>query len=106
METLAKLIGNRIREIRKEKGLRQEDMEDFGLSYRYYQNIETGKANVTLNTIEKIARALEIEVEALFFFPLDRSKEANELVALINQLIRKKDMKSIRKLNLIIREIL
>ena len=69
MEKLAVLIGNRIKEIRKERGLKQEDMERFGLSYKYYQKIERGKVNVTLGTIEKIARALDMDVRELFPFP-------------------------------------
>jgi len=106
MEKLAELIGNRFREIRKEKGLKQEDMESFGISYRYYQKIEAGKANLTLNTIEKIARALKIDPRELFVLPLDASGEFNELAALVGKVISKKDKKSARKLNVIIREIL
>jgi len=68
MEKLAVLIGTRIKDIRKEKGLKQEDMEGFGISYKYYQKIETGKVNITLNTIEKIAKALNVDSRELFIF--------------------------------------
>ena len=106
MEKLAVLIGNRIKEIRKEKGLKQEDMEGFGISYKYFQKIETGKVNVTLKTLEKIASALDIDARDLFILPLDKSKEINELAALVKEIIRKDDRKSARKLNTFIREIL
>ncbi len=106
MGKLSVLIGNRIREIRKKKGLRQEDMEGFGINYKYYQRIETGKANVTLNTIEKIAIALKIDPLELFILPLDKSAEINELASLITEIIQKNDKKSAKKLNLLIKEIL
>ena len=106
MENLSVLIAKRIKEIRKEKGLRQEDMEGFGFNYRYYQKIESGKANITLNTIERIAKAFEIKPSEFFTLPLDSSNETDELTSLINQLIKKKDRKSIRKITVFIKEIL
>jgi transcriptional regulator with XRE-family HTH domain len=106
MEKLAVLIGDRIRAIRKQRGLKQEDMEGFGLSYKYYQKIERGKVNVTLRTLEKISKALDIETSELFVFPLEKSKEVNELVALIGEIIKKDDRKTARKLSLFIKEIL
>ena len=81
-------------------------MERFGLSYKYYQKIETGKANTTLNTLEKIARALDTDVTDFFILPLDESREINELAASVGKIIRNKDRKSARKVNLFIREIL
>ena len=106
MGKLAVLIGNRIKEIRKGKGLKQEDMEGFGISYKYYQKIERGKVNITLNTIEKIAKALDIDARELFILRLDKSKKINELAALIREIIKKNDKKSAMKLNLFIKEIL
>jgi transcriptional regulator with XRE-family HTH domain len=106
MEKLSELIGNRLKEIRKEKGLRQEDMDGLGLSYKYYQRIEAGKVNLTLNTLEKIAKALSIDVTDLFILPLSTSKEINKLTAQINKIIKTKDNKAIRKLNLFIGDIL
>jgi len=106
MKKLSVLLGNRIKEIRKEKGLRQEDMEGLGISYKYYQKIESGKVNVTLNTIEKIADALSVDASDFFVLPLDNSREVNELAAQVRQIIKKRDKKSIKKLNLFIKEIL
>jgi len=106
MAKLAELIGNRIKEIRRAKGLRQEDMEQFGISYKYYQKVEGGKVNVTLGTLEKIADALEIDAKDMFVLPLDQSKEVNELNARISELIDRKDLESIGKLSLFIREFL
>jgi transcriptional regulator with XRE-family HTH domain len=106
MGSLAELIGKRIKWIRKERGLKQEDMEGFGLSYKYYQKIETGKVNVTLNTLENIATALGIDATEIFILPLDNSKEINELASLISGIIKKKENESVKKLSLFIKEIL
>ena len=106
MSNLAKSIGNRIRKIREEKGLRQEDMENFGLNYRYYQDIEAGKANLTLATIEKIADALDIDPEKLFSMPLSVSSEGNELLSQIEPIIKKDDKDAIRKILVVIREVI
>ena len=57
-------LGKRIAKLRKDKGLRQEDMEDFGIAYKYYQRIEapgSRPANITMKTLLKIARSLEVE---------------------------------------------
>lgn len=106
MSKLAKLIGNRIREMRKEKGLRQEDMENFGLNYRYYQDIEAGKANLTLATIEKIAEAFEVESAEIFSMPLSASPEGNELAAQIKAIIESDDKEAIRKILVVINEVI
>lgn len=64
-------LGKRIQELRKEKGLRQEDMEDYGIAYKYYQRIEapgSHPANITMRTLLKIAKALEVEPHELMDF--------------------------------------
>ena len=106
MGNLSELISNRLREIRKQKGLRQEDMEKYGLNYKYYQRVESGRVNITLSTIEKIAEALDIRPEELFVFPLSDSEEAERLVASIGRIIKDNDSKMIKKINLIIEEVL
>jgi transcriptional regulator with XRE-family HTH domain len=64
-------LGRRIKELRREKGLRQEDMEEFGIAYKYFQRIESPgskPANITMKTLLKIANALEVEPIELFDF--------------------------------------
>jgi transcriptional regulator with XRE-family HTH domain len=106
MASLATLIGNRLKELRKQKGLKQEDLEDLGINYRYYQKVETGKANVTLKTFEKIADALGVDPADLFFLPLSKSKEKDELIVMIMEIINRKDKASLNKLKIFIKEIL
>lgn len=106
MDSLAKLIGNRLKEIRKAKGLRQEDMEWLGISYKYYQRIEAGRANITLKTLEKVAIALGVNTRSLLSLPLDNSPEMNELAALVTRIIQDKDNKAAKKVSLFIKEFL
>ncbi len=106
MSDLPKEIGKRLREIRKSKGLRQEDMEAFGLNYKYYQRIEGGHTNITLVTLEKIVSALGMELADLFILPMSQSDEVNELLADIDTVIKENDHDKIRKLGLFVRDIL
>jgi transcriptional regulator with XRE-family HTH domain len=55
-------FGIRVRELRKEKGLSQEQLAfKADLHRTYIGMIERAEKNATLNSIEKIAKALEIE---------------------------------------------
>ena len=57
----------RIIELRKRKGLTQEDMQAFELSLRQYQRIEQGETtNITLSNLFKIANALDVKFHELF----------------------------------------
>jgi transcriptional regulator with XRE-family HTH domain len=66
---LARFLGRRLREIRLNKGLRQQDLQDRGMSYKYYQRIEGGKVNPTLRSLEKLAFALGVSVFDFFHNP-------------------------------------
>ena len=59
-------LGNRLRHLRKARNLRQLDVEELGLSYKYYQRIESGQVNPTLLTLHKLAAAFEVTVCDLF----------------------------------------
>ena len=60
-------FGKRVREIRKEKGYSQEELAyRVGLHRTYIGMIERAEKNITLLNIEKIANALEIEINHFF----------------------------------------
>jgi transcriptional regulator with XRE-family HTH domain len=59
-------LGNRLRELRTYRNLRQLDMESLGLSYKYYQRLESGQVNPTLITLHKLAAAFDVSVYDLF----------------------------------------
>ena len=61
MDQFLKRVGENIAKHRKLKPLNQMDAaEQAGFSYRYYQKIESGTANMTLATIYRIAQFLGI----------------------------------------------
>ncbi len=63
---LMRLVGQRLRQLRTERDMTQEDMTDFGFDYRYYQRIESGERNVTLKTLNKLASAFKVPIKNLF----------------------------------------
>ncbi|GIP17405.1 hypothetical protein J40TS1_30470 [Paenibacillus montaniterrae] len=65
--TLAALIGAKIKMHRQSKGLTQERLaEAIGSTPSYIGRLERGEQNVKIQTIEKIADALEINASLLF----------------------------------------
>jgi transcriptional regulator with XRE-family HTH domain len=67
-------FGQRVREIRKEKNLSQEDLSfKADLHRTYIGMIERAEKNITLINIEKIAKALNVDIKELF----DGKKEKN-----------------------------
>ena len=63
---LMRLVGQRVRQLRTERGLTQEAMGEFGFDSRYYQRIESGERNVTLKTLNKLARVFKVPVKDFF----------------------------------------
>ncbi|WP_104722467.1 helix-turn-helix domain-containing protein [Helicobacter mesocricetorum] len=59
-------IGNKIREIRQSKGLSQEQLAEIAEVHRTYIGmIERAEKNITLVSLEKIAKALGVETKDL-----------------------------------------
>ena len=57
---LIKVIGGRIREIRAQKGMTQEQLAGkIGIDPKYLSSIERGRENPTLNTLLGLSKALE-----------------------------------------------
>ena len=62
------IIGERLRELRKEKQFSQGDIETrTGLLRCYVSRVENGHTVPSLETIEKFARALETPIYRLFY---------------------------------------
>lgn len=87
-----KLIGVKIRQARKEKGLTQEKLsEKCGLSNKYFGVVEGGFKKLSVETLIKIANALDVSVDYLLSDSLKISDEPSlrELVPEINSLNKK-----------------
>jgi transcriptional regulator with XRE-family HTH domain len=62
--TLYRRVGARIRALRLEKGLTQEELGD-GLSRAHVSAIELGQAAPSLETLQRFARRLRVEIREL-----------------------------------------
>jgi len=64
---IRKAFGRRVRDLRKSKGFSQEAFADTaGLHRTYIGSIERGEQNVSIDNIERIAKALRVDLTALF----------------------------------------
>jgi transcriptional regulator with XRE-family HTH domain len=60
-------FGLRVKELRKEKKLSQEELSfKADLHRTYIGMIERAEKNITLTNIEKIAKALDVDIKKLF----------------------------------------
>jgi transcriptional regulator with XRE-family HTH domain len=68
MEQNIKVVfGKRIRELRRAKGLSQEELAlKAGLDRTYISDVERGMRNISLENIERLAQALELQIQELF----------------------------------------
>ncbi|WP_129691312.1 helix-turn-helix domain-containing protein [Gottfriedia acidiceleris] len=67
MSELLKMVGDRVRYLRKLKGLTQEELaEKAEVHYTYIGGIERGERNISLETFEKISNALNVLPSVIF----------------------------------------
>ena len=60
---------NRIEEIRKERGIRQEDFaKEMGVSRQTISSLENGRYNPSIMLAHKIARFFDMTIEEVFIF--------------------------------------
>ncbi len=65
--TLYEKLGGRIKNLRRKKGLSQEELAEAGLHRAYMWEVEKGR-NISVKTAYKVARALGIDLQELFSF--------------------------------------
>lgn len=86
-EKFLKIVGKRIRGVRKEKKISQERLAELAsLSSSYISDIENGKVNASLFSYYQIAKALNMPLSTLVITinTTDKKTEA-ELAELFNQ---------------------
>jgi len=60
-------FGKRVRKLRNRLGISQEALaHDAGLDRTYVSSVERGRRNLSLESIERLAKALRVEVRDLF----------------------------------------
>ena len=89
MNEIGKIIGERIRQLRNERGWSQKELAHIAdINRTYVGELERGEKNVTIVSLSKVVSALETTFEELFRYiqPSTEGKENNVLPALINKL--------------------
>lgn len=93
-----KIIGDRIRVIRKTKRISQEKLAELsGLHPTYISDIERGKVNASIYCFYRVATALDASFSELVYLPsgkIDKKveKEFATLLSLIGNLNKKKQV--------------
>lgn len=67
MSDIKMTFGKRLRELRETKGMSQELLaHEAGLDRTYISSVERGKRNISLENIERLASALEVDIKDFF----------------------------------------
>lgn len=79
MDNLTKLLGNRIKELRKSRGYTQETLaQDAGISDKYLSEVERGECKVSVEVLNKVASGLHIGLHDLVNFENQESRQDRE----------------------------
>lgn len=69
MKNTKQLLGGRIKELRMSKRLSQDQLsEQIGIDPKHLSRIELGKSFPYMETLEGVAKALQVEIKDLFNF--------------------------------------
>jgi transcriptional regulator with XRE-family HTH domain len=105
---ILKLVGASIRDVRKEQGLSLEKFGEIsGFHFTYIGAVERGEKNITLLNLEKIAEALEVEVQELFRYAdihMGHTNKQRDMQEIVDLLLNQSD-EDIIKAKAILREI-
>lgn len=111
MSDLRKLVGARIRLLRKKKSLSQFDLATrSGLQDTYIGGVERGARNISLDTFEKIINALEVEpFEAFLFGEVDTETDLHDkkqIVEVIRSQLLERSIGEIRLVHRIVKDMI
>jgi len=80
-------LGDRVRELRARRGMTRKILaKDSGVSERYLAQLETGQGNASLAILRRIARALDVPLQALIADAPDDPAELTQAVELLRRL--------------------
>lgn len=104
---LQEYISERIRLLRLERGMTQEQLEekaDLGTNYVY--KLENQSTNIKVKTLEKVMKALEVDFEGFFDISLiEENSDLSDLMMQIKELSSGQQDRIINALSVIIGEI-
>jgi len=87
MKSTKELLGARIKELRKKGQISQEQLaEKIGIDPKHLSRIEVGRGYPSLETLESIAKALNVEMQV--FFEFQHLDSVDSITAAINSIIK------------------
>lgn len=102
MNSLPVILGDRIRNIRRERGLSQEELAHLSsLHSTYIGQIERGEKNITIESLEKVTNALNISLDELFRYIEPSYKDSDKFI--LNQIINKLQSKTLEQQKLLLK---
>ena len=96
---ILKTLGRRIAQLRKQKGMSQEDFADVsGKMINTISNIERGLSDPKVTTLMSISKALGISIDELFSETkqVQPTEELPSNIATILQILKKQDDKTLK----------
>lgn len=107
--SILKLIGQRVRDLRKQRGLSQEQLGELsGFHFSYIGGLERGQKNVSLLNLDKIADALEVPLHEVFIYERQMKRIKSDKDSILSDLMEKLVMmktNDLRKLQRLIDEV-
>ncbi|MFQ5900769.1 MAG: helix-turn-helix domain-containing protein [Thermodesulfobacteriota bacterium] len=105
MKTTKELLGGRIKELRKLRKLSQEKLsEKVDIDSKHLSRIEVGRGFPSLDTLERLANALNVELKDFFEFSHETPGPV-ELQESLNCLLKEADEDRLRLLVKIVRAV-
>ena len=99
-----KLFGQRVKELRKLRGMTQEQLsEKLGVFQKQIGNIETGTTFTTMTNLEKLADVLEVEIKDLFDY--EHKKDRKDIIKELNNIINSASDRDLEKIYRIVKDI-
>jgi transcriptional regulator with XRE-family HTH domain len=99
-----KLLGQKVRQLRKQNGYSQERFAELvGIDPNSVSRIECGVHYPSLDTLEKIAKVLKVEMRDLFLF--SNKESAEELCTYLVQTASELDVEKLREVVRAVRKI-
>jgi len=110
MSDFLKLVGDKVKILRKDKELTQEELAEMSdLQSSYIGGVERGERNISLLTLEKIINSLNISPEAFFSFKdIDVQDKTNleQVITIHESLLQTRNIEEIKTLHNITKEII
>lgn len=85
-DALISRLARRVREVRRQKAMPRRIVSELsGVSPRYLAQLEAGQGNISIALLERVARALDVPIEALIAQQISIDPEAHRVARLYEQ---------------------